>query len=326
MKPEQTQPDHASDLRSIPESDFARAAASARALGRLIDDAAAEGRWGSVERAFRSAATLAPHFPHLAERLARARLAQGQAEAALQIIDGIRGGISALPSSLRMLRATALLEADRLPEAHDQLRSCLQEAGDPPGASELLTLLDAESAPDGESVPATGGAGRVRASLIPLLLRRSPGRDAQRDIAAGLLGRMRLGIAGLEAETLLPLLGEERNEAGMDRLVDLLAIELVTAEETLPALIEAQHTELHPPTAACLAAAVEQRLEEFEDPAAAAAHAARLLLLLDESERARALVRRGLAINPLSAPLALLADELGEAIEAIPAPRREHAA
>ena len=110
----------------------------ARRLADAIDRAVAMGLWDHADRLARTAAPMAPDNPRLVEPLARLRLAQGDPERALHMIDTCR----TRPASLRLLQATCLLFLGARTDAHLDLYRWSSRASAPLDARLLLGLLE----------------------------------------------------------------------------------------------------------------------------------------------------------------------------------------
>lgn len=291
----------------------------ARRLADAIDRAMALGMWEHAERLAQSAASLARGFPRLAEPLARLRLAQGDPETALRIIDGCR----TQPASLRLLRATCQLFVGDLAEAQLDLHGWSARASAPIDARLLLGLLEAlqgdatavqtllrnlrhledprtlqalllVSIARGRPEPAQAWAGRLRTCCAG---------GAEGGARAVDLMLESLGMAGLPADA------EPTSERA-----GALAMELITFEPAIQTLTEAQRRRPHRPTVRLLGRAIEQALPDLGDPAAALHALATLALLEGDEEAARTFARRGLDENPMSVPLALLLRRLARPV------------
>src|SRR4029453_17641159 len=110
----------------------------ARRLADTIERAMDLGLWEHAQRVAESAAQLAHRFPHLADRLARLRLAQRDPQSALNIIDSC----AVRPASLRLLRAACLLQLGQRIEAQLDLQEWSRRASAPLQARYMLALLE----------------------------------------------------------------------------------------------------------------------------------------------------------------------------------------
>ncbi len=298
----------------------------ARRLADAIDRALALGLWDHAERLARTAAPLASGYARLAEPLARLRLAQGDAETALSIIDTCRTP----PASLRMLRAVCLLSLGARAEANIDLLRWSAKASAPIDARLLLGLLDRH----GDDTAAIQVLQRnlkhledPRTIQALLLLSVQRGRREQAETWAARLQGCCTESWGPEADLMLQSLGMSGIRADAEptpEQVNALTMELITFEPAIETLVEAQRRRLHVPTARLLRRAIEQALPDLADPAAALHAMARLSLQLGDQTAARAFAERGLAANPMSAPLALLLQELGDPTPPEPAAVSPH--
>ena len=287
----------------------------ARRLADAIDRAVALGLWDHADRLAKTAARLAAGYPRLAEPLARLRLAQGDPETALRIIDTCRTP----PASLRLLRATCLLFLGSRTEANLDLYRWSGRASAPLDARLLLGLMER----DGDDSTAIRALLRnlrhlkdLRTLQALMLISTKRHRAEQ---AASWAGKLRAGCpAGTDHETLvtdvmLESLGMPGLRADAEPTADqvnALAMELITFEPAIPTLAEAQQRRPHLPTARLLWAAIELALPDLSDDATAFHVLARLSVVLGDLEAARGYAERGLAANPMSAQLALLVEEL----------------
>ncbi len=287
----------------------------ARRLADVIDGAVALGLWDHADRLAKTAAAMAPDCPRLVEALARLRLAQGDPERALRMIDTCR----TRPASLRLLRATCLLFLGERTEAHLDLYRWSSRASAPLDARLLLGLLE-RGTDDSTAIRTLQRNLRhledVRTLQALLLINTRRGRAEQSQTWAG---RLRAGCSACSddqaaiTDLLLQSLGMTGLGAGAAPTpdqVNALAMELITFESAIPTLAEAQRRRPHLPTARLLARAVELALPDLSDGSAALQVLARLSVVLGDREAALRFAERGLARNPMSAQLALLVDEL----------------
>jgi tetratricopeptide (TPR) repeat protein len=288
----------------------------ARRLADAIDRAMALGLWEHADRLARIAAPLAPDHARLAEPLARLRLAQGDPETALRVIEGCR----TLPASMRLLRVTCNLFLGALAEAHLDLRRWSARAAAPLDARLILGLLEWQRNDD-----ATGTLRRnlrhledPRTLQALMLVCVHRGQREQARVWARRL-RTRCAADGTNAGGTIDLMLRSLGMAGVRRdaeptpeQVNALAMELITFEPAIETLTEAQRRRPHRPTARLIRRAVEQALPDLRDPAEALHALARLSILVGDREAALDFARRGLAANPMSAPLSLLLSELSE--------------
>ncbi len=288
----------------------------ARKLADAIDRAVALGMWDHADRLARTAAPLATGYPRLVEPIARLRLAQGDPETALRMIETCRTP----PASLRMLRATCLLFLGSRTEAHLDLYRWSARASAPLDARLLLGLLER----DGQDATAVRTLLRnlrhledPRTLQALLLISTQRGRPEQAEVWAGRLrtgGRSGSEGAAEISDLMLQSLGMPGLRADTEPTTDqanALAMELITFEPAITTLTEAQRRRPHLPTAFLLARAIEQALPDLSDQSSALHAMARLSVLLGDVETARGWAQQGLAANPMSAALVLLVEELG---------------
>ncbi len=285
----------------------------ARKLADAIDRAVALGLWDHADRLARTAAPYATGYPRLVEPLARLRLAQGDPETALRMIETCRTP----PASLRMLHATCLLFLGSRTEAHLDLCRWSARASAPLDARLMLGLLER----DGKDTTAVRTLLRnlrhledPRTLQALLLISTQRGRPEQAEVWAG---RLRMGNSEGAAEIsdlMLQSLGMPGLRADAEPTTDqanALAMELITFEPAITTLTEAQRRRPHVPTAFLLARAIEQALPDLSDQSSAMHAMARLSVLLGDHDAACSWARQGLAANPMSAALVLLVEELG---------------
>jgi tetratricopeptide (TPR) repeat protein len=286
----------------------------ARRLADAIDRAMALGLWEHADRLARTAVSLAPGYARLAEPLARLRLAQGDPETALRIIEGCRNP----PASMRLLRATCNLFLGARGDADIDLHRWSARASAPIDARLMLGLLEWRRGDD-----AVGTLQRnlrhledPRTLQALLLVSVHRGRAEQAEVWAQ---RLRTGCAGGARGAVrsldlmlraLGMAGMHHDEQPTAEQVNALAMELITYEPAIGTLTEAQCRRPHLPTVRLLHQAIEQALPDLGDAAEALGALARLSMLEGNRQAARSYARRGLDENPMSAPLSLLLTEL----------------
>jgi tetratricopeptide (TPR) repeat protein len=286
-------------------------------LAAAIDRAMALGLWEHADRLARTAASLAPGCARLAEPLARLRLAQGDPETALRVIEGCR----TLPASMRLLRATCNLFLGARAEADLDLHRWSARASAPLDARLMLGLLQWRRNDDDavrtlqRNLRHLEDPRTLQALLLVCLHR---GRYEQ---ARAWARRLRTGCAGAGRSATgsidlmlrsLGMAGVHPDEKPTPEQVNALAMELITFEPAIETLTAAQCRRTHPPTVRLIRQAIEQALPDLCDPAEALHALARLSILEGDREAALDLARRGLDENPMSAALALLLRELSE--------------
>jgi hypothetical protein len=288
----------------------------ARALADAIDEAMEQGHWSRAERLARSAPRLARHSARLTERLARLRLAQGDPETALNLIDGAPRKLD----STRLMRAACLIQLGRKDEAHADLLCWSRRSTAPLDARLLLALLEWEAGDH-------HAAGMVlqrnlrhledpRTVELKLLLAVARHRDDQAQEWADRLCRCTfLGSRATHRDLMLYSLGIPPQQAQQERTkeqIEALAIELVSHEHLLPSLIAALEIERHTQSARFVYDGLIEGLDELSDRTQGFAFLARLALLCEDRAAARDWTTRGLDENPMSASLRLLLDRLDE--------------
>jgi hypothetical protein len=295
----------------------AREHSQARAIERAMDVCIQRGQWEAAARFALAGADLARQAPALAERISRLRLCEGSPEAALNVIEAIRGRRGGLPSSLALLRATALLQSGRLTEAHEQLRQCADDPAPRAGAQELLALTSWDLGGPEEAVQlidTSAAASCPRLAMIRMLALRASGASVEmlQESARIVLEQLPLRSDDGEAAIFCDLLGLRAHEEAGDALCERLGEELLASEEMLGLLAAAQRLEHDSHVCDAVARAVEIKLEAFGDPGMAAAMAAELLMLNGAWARAAEIVDRGLTLRPMSAALALVSERMTE--------------
>ncbi|MEM7227885.1 MAG: hypothetical protein AAF432_03635 [Planctomycetota bacterium] len=227
---------------SPPTQSVCRDQETAYALADAIDEALDRGQLAHAERIARTAVRLVSRAPRLLEPIARLRLAQGEPQIALDLLDQF----GAMRESRRLLRALCLLQLGRRDEAHADLLQWSQRATAPMPARRLLALLDwcvddhdtamqqllrnlhhledpsslaqlvALSAASGRSELAARGADRLRQAAIT------------RDDGASL--RLLLDSLGMnKAENIWPTASDDQ--------VESLSRELLAQPAVIPALV-----------------------------------------------------------------------------------------
>ena len=248
-----------------------------------IDRAVRLERWVHAGRLVRAAAEIEPKSPRLVERLVRVRLAQGEPDAALDVID--RAGLGTpLPAPLRLLRAACLIHrGERELAAHD-LRCWLKEKAPPLEAGVVLALLDWHR---GDEHAATLTLLRnVRwlehpASLdLLLLIAIHGGRHEQAEVWTRRLANANRRAFGTALAGVMAMLFDAPPPTADTPVptehLETLAHELRAEENVIPALVEALRRRPEPETADLLAAAIERTLDDLRHPDAARAALATL--------------------------------------------------
>jgi len=308
------------------DADETNRRARAKALADAIDRAMHMGLWGQAERIARSASRIGPTSSRLTERLARLRLAQDDAEVALAIIDGC----AEMTASLRMLRAACLMQLGRKQEAHADLLRWSKKSASPIDARLMLALLEWEA---GDDCAATLTLMRNLKHLedprtLELLLLIAVAQD-RRDRARFWARRLQeVSVFGIGSPYLNLLCCSLQVPPGRDAAeptdaqVTMLAMELISAEQVIPSLVEAQRHHPSRGAATLLYRAIKHALDDLTDQARAAEALAKLALLLEEPAAAEHWARKGLERNPMSATLTMLLQHLK--LAARPRKRQAH--
>ena len=289
----------------------------ARKLAEGIDRAIDAGMWAHAQRLADAARSLAPQCARLSEQLARLRLTEHDPETALRIIEGCR----TRPASLRLLRAVCLWLTGQRIETHLDLHRWSAKASAPLDARLLLALIEWRLGDAERSIQALHQNLRhledprtLEALILIDLLNDRP--DRAETWAQRLRRVSHMGAGAPEVDPMLRSLGlpgltEEAEPT--DEQAANLAMELICFEPAIDVLVAAQQRCLHTPTARQLAPAIERALPDLGDASAAMLALARLSLLQGQSSEARRWAERGLAENPMSAPLTIMLRELSQA-------------
>jgi hypothetical protein len=288
----------------------------ARRLADAIDRAMALGLWEHADRLARTAASLAPGYARLAEPLARLRLAQGDPETAIRVIDGCR----TLPASLRLLRATCNLFLGARAEADLDLHRWSARASAPIDARLMLGLLEWRRDDDAVGTLQQNlrhlEDPRTLQALLVIGVHRGRHEQAKawaRRLRTGCAGGGRGSVRSIDLMLRsLGMAGVHADEQPTPEQVNALAMELITFEPAIATLTEAQCRRTHLPTVRLLHQAIEQALPDLGDAAEALCALSRLSILEGNLTAAREFARRGLDENPMSAPLSMLLAELSD--------------
>jgi tetratricopeptide (TPR) repeat protein len=306
-----------------------------------IDRGAELRLWDHVDRLAQSASRLSWFDAALAERLARVKVAHGEPETALVMLDR---GVNAPPST-RLLRTLCLLHTGAHTQAHLELtdwqRSLKSDsAAALPSEGRLLHALlewhagDIASATSLLRDVADDANDDVRrwAQMTLILLAASRGQWDRATDRARTLAESDNGLSEREIALMLDSLRLGRPvapEQQRHERIEQMAKELPGAVHLIEPLVEAQRRHFDQPVAEELYAALEKSFAVMgEHQSAAAEGLARLGALLSETDEAVNWARRGLALNPMSARLVLLLNELiqDNATTALTTTNREQAA
>jgi hypothetical protein len=286
----------------------------ARALADAIDQAMASDRWAQAERLARSAPRLVRYSSRLTEQLARLRLAQGEAETALHLVDGA----ARQPDSMRLLRATCLVQLGRKHEAHADLLCWSRKSTAPLDARLLLAMLEWEAGDEDAAVTALLRNLRQiedpRTIELLLLVAAARRREDQAHACAERVQQCTsLGPRPPHLDLLVRSLGIRTHDVPhepTEEQIFTLAMELVSHEHVLPSLVTALEIERHEQHARLLHAALERILDELSDRTRGFECLARTAFVTDDRATAKDWTKRGLEENPLSAALHRLDEQL----------------
>lgn len=316
--------DHRALSFSSPQQSTHAALAAIRAdralackLCDAIDRAVALGLHQHADRLAHESAQLARTQPRLCERIARLKVAHGDLETAMAIIDACE----TRPASLRMLRAVCLMQLGRKLEAHLDLREWSRRHATPLDARRLLALLEWEL---GDHQAALEALHRnlhhlpdTRTLQMITLLHAHAARPNQRDAwSKALIEHAAASRDHATVEVLLRSLNIHPSppaSAARPANVATLATELLAAEPLIAALVEAQIRLRQPQPASLLYAAIELAQPDLNDQAGAFAALARLALVLNRPHDARRHAERSLELRPMSVSIARIVQELNAA-------------
>lgn len=292
--------------------------ALARSLADALDEAVAMGKAHQTKIIAQSASRIAHRHPQLTERLARLRLAENDADAAIHLIEAC----SERTDSLRLLHVACLLQNGSTVEAHHDLNKWCHHSSAPAEARLLLALLEWEQGDlDAVSMHLRDNIRAAAAELgdektLMLLTCLATERN-NLDHAAHWANRLRQTMwrrTGQPDVTLfINSLNVPSNETAIAPTKDqlgALATELLAAESAIPAMVEALEIEFDAASADMLAIGIEHGLNDFAARTTAIEALSRLNVLLQRPERANTWIELGLAENPLSASLMLLKQSL----------------
>ena len=290
--------------------------AIARELSQALDRAILRGQWEQADRIAHTAMRLANDHPVLCERLARLRLAQGDAECALHLIETC----GASTSSLQLLHVVCLLQLGRLYEAHLELREFATKSCAPVSARLLLGLLEWHSGdPRAAHEAFTRNNRQIEDphTLIALALI----NVASGKVEEALRWARRVQHSGAWSPD-APLLQTILNAVGLPfeiqpsapalDQIEALAVELLANEHVIPALVRAQQWQGDAATSMLLAGAIEQALPDLEDRPAGYLALFDLSECMGDDASAANWLRRGAADCPMSVTLARQAMELDD--------------
>ncbi|MHC4992849.1 MAG: tetratricopeptide repeat protein, partial [Planctomycetota bacterium] len=271
-------PERAGELVGAPR----REATVVRRLCQDLDEALRIVHGPRAARLARAASRLCADHPRLTERVARVHMMRDEPREAMSIIDRCRRN----SSSLRLLRAVALVETGRRTEALRDLRLWDRRSSAPVRARILLADLEWH---DGDTGAATRALQRNLRQVddptsIALLLTMSIIEErptATRRWAERLRHSTAWGITSSMHEIMLESLGVRwtpQSGHATDRHVQTLADELVGCQQTIDPLAEALGRSGARDTGELLTRAVARALPQLAAPSAAMEAVARMLL------------------------------------------------
>jgi hypothetical protein len=291
-------------------------------LCAAIDRGAELKLWDHVDRLAQSASKLSWFDAALAERLARVKVAQGEPETALAMLD--RGVNS--PATSRLLRIMCLLHSGARTQARLQLTEWLPRTlgngSDMPDEAKLLLALlewhegDIEAAGNLLRDVAEGTDDNIVrwAQMTLILLAAARGQWDRATARSRTLAESDNGLSEREIALMLDSLRLGRPvdpEQQRHERIEQMARELPDAAHLIEPIVEAQRRQFDQPVAEELYEALDKAFTHMGEHQAVAAEAvARLGVLLGQHDDAVKWARRGLALNPMSARLVLLLNEL----------------
>ncbi|MCK4871780.1 MAG: hypothetical protein KAS72_03545 [Phycisphaerales bacterium] len=286
-------------------------------LAHRLDSSLRRRRWGHAARLADLARDFFPTDGRLLTLRARCALLGGDAVEALRLVELL----AVSSSSTRLLRVVCAARAGNKPAAHVELHAWSRRQSCPLDARRLLAALEWEL---GNPVRAEAALERNLeqiedpASLrmrLAMAVARGEDEDAcllcERLLACG----EEAGPNGEMTDWLesLGLRIQSRQADPEPASVERLAIELLSSEHVIPSLVAAQLVQPKPVMGLLLLKAIERALRDLDDQAAAVLSLAQLSFSLDRLDEARRWIVRGLQLQPLSAPLAMLLVQLREA-------------
>jgi hypothetical protein len=287
-----------------------------RAFADALDRAMDMGLWEHAERIAMNAERLGTKSTRLIERLARLRLARNEPDVALAIIDARWKGRE-LPSSVRLLRAACHVRMGTRDEAHTDLLRWARRSTAPLDARVMLALLEWEA---GDTHGAALALLRNLRQLedpcsleLLVLLAVAQGRTEQAEAWSSRLAEATAFDGATGTTSLLPCsvgVHHPPPAAPTPEQIEMLAAEIASAEEVIPALVEAQRRCPRPTVNELLARAVANALPDLARPVVALEALARLALLRGSLDEARSWVERGLGLSPRSIPLEIVRLEI----------------
>jgi tetratricopeptide (TPR) repeat protein len=291
---------------------------AARRIAEAIDRAISLRLHEHAERLAQAGVRLMHHSPRLTERIARFRLAQGRAEAALAIVDASPWKTA----SLRLLRAISLIDLGRVTCAHADLREWSRQATAPLEARRLLAMLELEHGNRDGAIAALIRNVRQADDLesIELLLLDSIAHartEQAKEWAERLIEASKLSATAMETPILLETFGintsHVKRAAPTPGQIESFALELAaedSAERILQMLVRSQQVASDPFESQLLYLGAQTALPMLPNQANACESLARLAIVLERNDEALSWAMRGLELNPMSASLSRLVYEL----------------
>ena len=247
----------------------------ARSLGESIDESVDRRHRHRLTVLVEAAMRIAHRHPHLTERLARLRLADDDAQAALSLIEALTE--QELPSSLRLLRCACLIQAGRRTEAHQELCRWCHDRSAPIDARLMSALLDWETGDVASADAAlrqnirqleSGDERTLMAALCLAVEHNNPERVA---VLAQQLRQCTTGqTCSPDVDVLMGTLGVAVPPAAThlsDPQIDDFVTELIAAEATIPALVESLQISPDRAITTMLVDAIERALARTEQRA-----------------------------------------------------------
>lgn len=290
---------------------------AAETAAQRADRALAQHDFAEARAAIRAGQHAAPQHPRLREAQARLAMADGSPELAARLLDA-----DPIPNARRrLLLALAQCQAGRRLAAELQLREWSRDPQCPSEARALLAWLELEKE----------DAAAARRVLTPNLRHGPDALTCQMlllmDIAEQLPRATRQAVAylshafshdphiarWLDSFQIAPQI--EQLEAPLE-LIERLADQLVQRPHVIRTLVVAQQ---HRPSLGridLLRRAIIRIVDRLAEPIVAIEALARLAHIAGDIDEARRWTRRGLKLEPYSASLALLLDQLADADDA----------
>ena len=284
-------------------NDPIRAARFARVIGSEISRSLDHGQFDRAQRLTQAAERLLHRDATLRREVARVRLATGDAETALALID--RPGV--LDARTRLLRIVCWLHLGQINEAQADLMRWCSLSSAPDEAQLLLTLIDQSNDQILQTKTVQPDASRQPSALQALIALSYSGGDTQRaSHLAEKLIRQTAPVAlppwlhvMLQSLDVMPALTPQATE----EQVNGLAEELIAEQDAIPTLLDAQRYQHNEHVLQLLLASIDQAVHRLADPAGTCAAVAQLCRDLGRKERAEQWIDRGLALHPMSAVL-----------------------